>query len=250
MKIIGENNLKQLLALLKFNFDNKVDKISGKSLSANDYTNEEKNKLSNIEERANCYQLPTATQSVLGGIKSGLDITIDNNGNVSVNDNSHKHTIDNIDGLESILDAKAPILCQTDNLTDGSVTRAKLANDALYSPMVILNADKKEYAISASDIGKTIYTHSGNGNNYVVTLDAIADANIPVGAEMAICRLFGDSLTVKMSGVVVCHSEMGHLKNGVDFAIPDNYSMIALKKILISDSVGYWLVTGNVEVVS
>lgn len=52
------------------------------------------------------YTLPTATSTVLGGIKSGTDITIDANGNVSVNDNSHKHTIENVTGLQSALDAK------------------------------------------------------------------------------------------------------------------------------------------------
>lgn len=34
------------------NWNNKVDKVSGKDLSTNDYTTEEKNKLSNIEEKA------------------------------------------------------------------------------------------------------------------------------------------------------------------------------------------------------
>ncbi|MDK0695867.1 hypothetical protein P5E93_14785 [Clostridium perfringens] len=38
--------------------ENKVDKIQGKQLSTNDYTNEEKNKLSGIEENANNYMHP------------------------------------------------------------------------------------------------------------------------------------------------------------------------------------------------
>ena len=52
------------------------------------------------------YTLPTATSTVLGGIKSGTDIKIDASGNVSVNDNSHKHTIENVTGLQGALDAK------------------------------------------------------------------------------------------------------------------------------------------------
>ena len=47
----------------------KVDKINGKGLSTNDYTTEEKNKLSGIEENANNYSLPIASSTVLGGIK-------------------------------------------------------------------------------------------------------------------------------------------------------------------------------------
>ena len=113
-----------------------------------------------------------------------------------------------------------------------------------------LNSTYKTHSISASDIGKTIYTHSGAGNSYTVTLDAEADATIPIGAEIAICRFFGDSLTVTMSGVFVCHSEHGGRANGLNFAIPENYSMVALKKILSASNKGYWLVTGNVEVVT
>jgi hypothetical protein len=52
------------------------------------------------------YTLPTATSTVLGGIKSGTDITVDASGNVSVNDNSHEHTIENVTGLQDALDAK------------------------------------------------------------------------------------------------------------------------------------------------
>lgn len=52
------------------------------------------------------YTLPVATSTVLGGVKSGTDITIDDSGNVSVNDNSHKHTIENVTGLQDALDAK------------------------------------------------------------------------------------------------------------------------------------------------
>lgn len=46
----------------------KVDKVSGKGLSTNDYTTAEKDKLSGIAENANNYSLPMATNSVLGGI--------------------------------------------------------------------------------------------------------------------------------------------------------------------------------------
>ena len=47
-----------------------------------------------------------ATSSILGLVKSGTDITVDSSGNVSVNDNSHAHTIANVSGLQSALDEK------------------------------------------------------------------------------------------------------------------------------------------------
>lgn len=84
----------------------KVDKISGKGLSTNDYTTTEKNKLAGIEAGANNYSLPVATSTSLGGVKSGTDITVDSSGNVSVNDDSHNHIISNIDNLQSTLDSK------------------------------------------------------------------------------------------------------------------------------------------------
>lgn len=52
------------------------------------------------------YTLPIATSTVLGGVKSGTDITVDASGNVSVNDNSHNHVISNVDGLQNALDSK------------------------------------------------------------------------------------------------------------------------------------------------
>ena len=86
--------------------DTKVDKVNGKGLSTNDYTTAEKQKLANIANGANNYTLPVATSSILGGVKSGTDITIDASGNVSVNDDSHNHTIGNVDGLQNALNGK------------------------------------------------------------------------------------------------------------------------------------------------
>ena len=52
----------------------KVDKVSGKGLSTNDYTTTEKNKLAGIAEGANNYSLPTAS-STLGGVKTTSTVT-------------------------------------------------------------------------------------------------------------------------------------------------------------------------------
>mgnify|MGYP006894413650 FL=1 len=53
---------------------NKVDKVSGKQLSTNDYTTAEKNKLSGIATGANNYTLPTAG-AALGGVKTTSTVT-------------------------------------------------------------------------------------------------------------------------------------------------------------------------------
>lgn len=59
--------------------NNKVDKVSGKQLSTEDYTTAEKNKLATLEN----YTLPTASDSTLGGIKVGANLSIDANGVLS-----------------------------------------------------------------------------------------------------------------------------------------------------------------------
>ena len=58
----------------------KVDKVSGKQLSTEDYTTEEKTKLSGIEDNANNYTLPAATTTTLGGIIVGDRLSIDSTG--------------------------------------------------------------------------------------------------------------------------------------------------------------------------
>ena len=54
----------------------KVDKVSGKGLSSNDFTDALLTKLNGIEEGANKYTLPTASSSVLGGVKVGTTLAI------------------------------------------------------------------------------------------------------------------------------------------------------------------------------
>lgn len=58
----------------------KVDKVIGKQLSTEDYTTEEKTKLSGIDDNANNYTLPAATTTTLGGIIVGDRLSIDDTG--------------------------------------------------------------------------------------------------------------------------------------------------------------------------
>ena len=153
--------------------NNKVDKVSGKQLSTNDYTTTEKNKLAGIASGAEVNQnafsnikvgsttvsadaktdtleiaagsnitiTPDATNDKitiaatnttygaagtnLGLVKSGGDVTI-SNGTITVNDDSHNHTISNVDGLQSALDGKLS--------TSGNAASAtKLANARTFS---------------------------------------------------------------------------------------------------------------------
>lgn len=53
----------------------KVDKVDGKGLSTNDFTDALKSKLDGIANNANNYSLPTASSNTKGGVKTGAAIT-------------------------------------------------------------------------------------------------------------------------------------------------------------------------------
>lgn len=61
----------------------KVDKVEGKELSSNDFTDTYKTKLDGIAAQANKYVLPTATAEIIGGVKVGVNISY-SNGTISL----------------------------------------------------------------------------------------------------------------------------------------------------------------------
>lgn len=61
----------------------KVDKVEGKELSSNDFTDAYKTKLDGIAAQANKYVLPTATAEIIGGVKIGANISY-SNGTISL----------------------------------------------------------------------------------------------------------------------------------------------------------------------
>lgn len=70
-----------------------VQKDGTKVLSDNNYTTAEKTKLAGIATGANNYKLPTATSTVLGGVKSGGNVAIDKNGVMSVDLSAYQQTV-------------------------------------------------------------------------------------------------------------------------------------------------------------
>lgn len=90
----------------------KVDKVTGKGLSTEDYTTSEKSKLAGIEASANNYILPTASVSVLGGIKIGARLSIDGSGVLSAD----VQTTDISGKVDtSLFDANSMLYATTDN---------------------------------------------------------------------------------------------------------------------------------------
>ena len=107
-KFLDKTGLTYLWSKLKTMFSNKVDKVTGKGLSTEDYTSAEKTKLSGIAENANNYTLPKATSSVLGGVKIGTNVDV-SQGVISVKNSSilQKGVVQLYNGVDSTSTEKA-----------------------------------------------------------------------------------------------------------------------------------------------
>lgn len=71
-KFLDENGLLYLWGKIKTLAGGKVDKVDGKGLSTNDFTTAEKSKLEGLEN----YTLPAASADVLGGVKVGAGLAV------------------------------------------------------------------------------------------------------------------------------------------------------------------------------
>jgi len=71
-KFLDENGLLYFWGKIKTLAGGKVDKVEGKGLSANDFTTAEKTKLEGLVN----YTLPAASADVLGGVKVGAGLAV------------------------------------------------------------------------------------------------------------------------------------------------------------------------------
>ena len=71
-KFLDENGLLYFWGKIKTLAGGKVDKVEGKGLSTNDFTTAEKTKLEGLEN----YTLPAASADVLGGVKVGAGLAV------------------------------------------------------------------------------------------------------------------------------------------------------------------------------
>lgn len=137
-------------------------------------------------------------------------------------------------------------------LIDGSVTRKKLANDALFSPNVYVSASRK---LQASDLGKKLFA-SGNNNNCVLTLDDAASAEFTVGSEIFLAWINASSpLSIKFSKVnfvLKGSKEVNTTTKDVTVKLVEQGSAASLMKYNNADGTvnSRWLLTGDVEVVT
>lgn len=93
--------IKEELGKLNTLIGGKVDKRDNYDLSKNDFTDDLKSKLEGIPANANAYELPKATNTVLGGVKVGSGINVED-GVISVEEYDAATSSD--DGLMSSTD--------------------------------------------------------------------------------------------------------------------------------------------------
>ena len=136
---------------------------------------------------------------------------------------------------------------------NASVTRAKLATDALYSPInAISPINYPNYEIKTGDLGKTLLHSWESGVDNVDTVYSMTDAvskALPNGAEIAIIYMHGKSCSIAFDSNIVVDLVGEPRVRGATLKIPEKHGMVALKKWLYAGGEDYWLVTGNVEVV-
>lgn len=135
---------------------------------------------------------------------------------------------------------------------NASVTRAKLANNALYSPMVYISANRN---LTATDLGATLTPqYKSSSTIYTITITQDISTTLPTGFEFA-CVLSNvlNKIQIATSGIRVLIAGEGQIATAdkaKTFTIPELGGMIAFKKVNTGSTAGdLWVATGNVEVV-
>lgn len=149
------------------------------------------------------YTLPAANGATLGGVKSGGDVTVAN-GTITVNDDSHNHTIANVDNLQTTLNAKAPLASPTFTGTPKAPTAASGTNTTQIATTAFVQA-AVESKIAAADAmrykgtlgtGGTITalpaSHKVGDSYKVITAGTYAGQKCEVG-DMVICVTAGST---------------------------------------------------------
>lgn len=138
---------------------------------------------------------------------------------------------------------------QTEQISNGAVTREKMASNALHSPVKYLTSANANYTITPDDDGFTLVTNNTN-TDFVITLNNdSADVSFPQGMEVAIYWMWAKSVTLVTSDVIIYIRGEGDMVNK-SFSIPEKHIMIALKKIGMYNTRRIWSLLGDVEVVS
>ena len=164
---LDKNGVVYLWGKIKEKF---VAKESGKGLSTNDYTTTEKNKLAGIASNANNYSLPTASSTVLGGVKVGTNLSI-SSGVLSAKDTTYgvmKGATASADGASGLV--PAPTKGNEEKYLKGDGTWS-----SILFPTYPLASSSLDGLMSRTDKAKL--NGIANGANKTIVDDTLSDAS-------------------------------------------------------------------------
>ena len=150
-----------------------------------------------------------AAGSGLGLVKSGGDVTI-TNGVITVNDNSHAHTIANVTGLQTALDGKAATEHGTH--VTFSTTVPKVAGTAAVGTATTVSRSDHVHPVQTTVSGNSGTTTklktarnisiSGGATGTATSFDGSKDISIPITALNAMLLSIADGDTLIIDGTV------------------------------------------------
>lgn len=220
----------------------KVDKVEGKGLSTEDYTTAEKSKLSGIEAGANNYSLPTASASVLGGVKIGANIAVANDGTISgdysaattsaagLMSAADKTKLDGIDPSSYVVTVDSAMSSTSENPVQNKVITAALGGkvDTVSGKGLSTNdyTDAEKTKLSGIEAGANNYslpaaTGSALGG-VIVGANLSVDANGTISGNYSAATTSANGLMSStdktkldgMNNIIVSETQPSNLNNG------------------------------------
>jgi hypothetical protein len=173
----------------------KVDKVEGKALSSNDFTDALLTKLNGIEANANNYTLPQASASTLGGIKVGDNLAIDSStgalsGNYSAASTSAAGLMSAADKTKLDGIAEGATAITVDSAISSSSTNP-VENQAIYTALAGKVDTETGKGLSSNDYTDTEKTKlagiEAGANNYTLpAATTSALGGVKVGSNLAV----------------------------------------------------------------
>lgn len=156
-KFLDSNGLSYLWSQIKDKLSGKVDKVSGKGLSTNDYTTTEKNKLAGIATGAN----KTTVDSV-------LSTTSTNPVQNKVVNTALNNKVDKENGKSLVSDTEITRLSTVENYDDTAI-KAEIANKVDNDIFVAENLIKYPYESEQGKVGRGVtFTYDDEGVVHLV----------------------------------------------------------------------------------
>lgn len=170
-KYLDNTGLAYFWGKLKVLLNGKVDKVTGKGLSTEDFTTAEKTKLASIADNANAYTLPIAS-GILGGVKTTSAVQdvsdytacpIDANGVVYFLNTTYQNASASVPGLMSSADyAKLAAFSEA----SAYATKSDVSSVYKYKGTVASYA-----SLPANASGGDVYNTEDTGMNYAWSAD-------------------------------------------------------------------------------